>query len=187
MRHQNTSRVMQAVPEIAELFQAHYDTIFRFVRSRVPSQADAEDLTAQTFLQACRACDSARSECEALGWLFHIARNVIHDHWRRFYRSVPTVELTDTVSASPSPPRALTSHIVAERRVEVVLSALPPRYRDVLELRFLQGASLQETADAMGVTVANAKILQHRAVRKAAQVFHGPPDYWELQELPVAS
>ena len=49
-----------------------------------------------------------------------------------------------------------------------ILDALPANYRSVLELRFLRGYSIRETASAMGVSVANAKVLQLRALRRAA-------------------
>ena len=51
-----------------------------------------------------------------------------------------------------------------------VLEQLPDNYRRILELRFLQGRSIKESAAELGVTVANAKVLQHRALRLAAQV-----------------
>jgi RNA polymerase sigma factor (sigma-70 family) len=51
-----------------------------------------------------------------------------------------------------------------------VLEQLPDNYRRILELRFLQGHSIKESAAALGVSVANAKVLQHRALRLAAQV-----------------
>ena len=47
---------------------------------------------------------------------------------------------------------------------------LPARSRRILELRFLERRSLRDSADAMGITVGNAKVLQHRALRMAAQV-----------------
>jgi RNA polymerase sigma-70 factor (ECF subfamily) len=56
----------------------------------------------------------------------------------------------------------------ADVDVEYVLEGLPPHYRQVLELRFLRGYSIKETASAMGVSVGNAKVLQLRALRKAA-------------------
>ena len=57
-----------------------------------------------------------------------------------------------------------------ERDVDVspILDGLPANYRSVLELRFLRGYSIRETAAAMGVSVANAKVLQLRALRRAA-------------------
>ncbi|HEY6646332.1 MAG TPA: sigma factor-like helix-turn-helix DNA-binding protein, partial [Mycobacterium sp.] len=46
---------------------------------------------------------------------------------------------------------------------------LPDNYRRILELRFLQAFSVREAAGQMGVSVANAKVLQYRALRMAAQ------------------
>ena len=51
-----------------------------------------------------------------------------------------------------------------------VLTKLPDNYRRILELRFLQAFSVREAAGQMGVSVANAKVLQHRAIRMAAQL-----------------
>ena len=55
-------------------------------------------------------------------------------------------------------------------RVNALLGGLPVRYRRVLELRFLQRLSVAETAHAMGISSGNAKVLQYRALRKAALI-----------------
>jgi RNA polymerase sigma-70 factor (ECF subfamily) len=51
-----------------------------------------------------------------------------------------------------------------------VLNRLPARYRRVLELRFLQGYSIEETAQELGITPGNVKVIQYRALAKAVQV-----------------
>jgi DNA-directed RNA polymerase specialized sigma24 family protein len=53
--------------------------------------------------------------------------------------------------------------------VRRLLAALPERYGKILELRFLQAASIREAAAHLGVTVGNAKVLQYRALRAAAK------------------
>jgi RNA polymerase sigma-70 factor (ECF subfamily) len=55
-------------------------------------------------------------------------------------------------------------------RVRRILAALPERYRQILELRFLQAASIKEAAKALNITVGNAKVLQHRALQTAAKL-----------------
>lgn len=52
----------------------------------------------------------------------------------------------------------------------MILAGLPEPYRRILELRFLQSCSVRESAAAMGVSVTHAKVLQHRALRAAAQL-----------------
>jgi RNA polymerase sigma-70 factor (ECF subfamily) len=50
-----------------------------------------------------------------------------------------------------------------------LLGLLPDHFRRILELRFLRGYSVREAATEMGVTEANARVLQFRALRKAAE------------------
>ena len=60
----------------------------------------------------------------------------------------------------------------AEERVERLLQALPEKYREVLKCRFLLKLSVKATALHMGVTEANVKVLQFRALKRAAKLEH---------------
>jgi RNA polymerase sigma-70 factor, ECF subfamily len=60
------------------------------------------------------------------------------------------------------------TNTAAEAKAKALLDRLPERARRVLELRFLQGYSLKETAAALSTTVGNVKVLQWRALRQAA-------------------
>lgn len=171
-----------------ELYQRMHTSVYRFVRTRVSDHAEAEDLTSQTFLQAMPWYDETRSQGESRSWIFQIARNVMGDHWRKRYRYGPLIPLTDELVA-----RRLDEQVGTERsntnteiRARTVLERLPDRYRRVLELRFLQGASLKETADALTITVANAKVLQYRALRRAAEL-DVPPESSGNEYLRLAS
>jgi RNA polymerase sigma-70 factor (ECF subfamily) len=52
----------------------------------------------------------------------------------------------------------------------VILAGLPEPYRRILQLRFVESCSVREAAAALGISVAYAKVLQHRALRRAAQL-----------------
>ena len=67
----------------------------------------------------------------------------------------------------PEEPESVVSD--APDKVRSLLARLPDNYRRILELRFLQAFSVREAASHMGVSVANAKVLQYRALRMAAQ------------------
>ena len=56
-----------------------------------------------------------------------------------------------------------------------ILDALPEREREVLRLRFLRGYTAAEIGQALGLTAGNVRILQLRALRRAAAAF-APPD-----------
>ena len=78
-----------------------------------------------------------------------------------------------TIDDLPAPVDGDAAVSSAPQRVAEVLAGLPENYRRVLELRFLQGRSVREAAGDLGVSVANAKVLQHRALRLAAQINEG--------------
>lgn len=143
------------------VYQEHVAPLYRYVYSRTGNTPDAEDVTSTTFLRALPRLRSDVSPAEIRAYLRATARTVLADVWRQRHGTV-LMEFDDQRDASPP--------VEEERDVDVsgILDGLPSNYRSVLELRFLRGYSIRETATAMGVSVANAKVLQLRALRKAA-------------------
>ena len=162
-----------------EIYDAQVVPIYRFIYARVGNAPDAEDLTAQVFMRAVEQLDTTRDMGQIVSWLFRVSQNAIADYWRAFYR-LPVIG-ADQVGAGwePGDVAATTAGDDdaanargdrAQNQVDSLLRRLPANYRRVLELRFIQRLSVAETADQMGITRGNAKVLQYRALRKAALV-----------------
>lgn len=144
------------------VYREHVVALYRYVYRRTGNRVDAEDVTSMVFMRALPRLRSPCSDGETRAYLQATARTVLADLWRERHR-VTTQEVNeDTLSALEVPERP-------EPDVEHLLSDLPPHYRQVLELRFLSGYSIRETAQAMGISVNNAKVMQLRALRRAAQ------------------
>jgi RNA polymerase sigma-70 factor (ECF subfamily) len=158
-----------------ELFsQEHLHLIYRYAYSYVRNQQEAEDLTSQIFLKAVRCLDLERSMPHQRAWLFRVARTTIADYWRAHYRRAATQSLETLVEAGWEGPAAeegvpLPSS-TAEDRVQGILQSLPARYREVLTCRFLLNLSVRETAVSMDLTEANVKVIQFRALKRAAEL-----------------
>lgn len=160
----------------AHTFQAFYQEkflpIYRLVYSKVGNREEAEDLTAEIFLKAMKGINLERDPESMQQWLYLVARTVVADHWRVFYR-MPTNSLDELLEEGWEGPveiEPLSGENEQEERVRSILQALPERYRQVLTCRFLLNLSIKDTALKMGVTEANAKILQYRALKRAADV-----------------
>jgi RNA polymerase sigma-70 factor (ECF subfamily) len=82
----------------------------------------------------------------------------------RYRLEVSTAELLDGDERAPSPEQDVLQRLRDERLVEA-MRQLKPDQQECLALRFLQGLSLAETAQAMGRTAGAVKQLQLRAVR----------------------
>ncbi len=159
-----------------EIYDAHVVPIYRYIYARVGNRPDAEDLTAQVFTRAVEQLDVTREPGQIASWLYRVSQNAIADHWRAFYRLPLVTEAQlapgwEPVAAVEQPPKR--DDDPSTTRVEAVLRRLPEQYRRVLELRFLQRLSVAETARELGVSHGNAKVLQYRALRKAALLGDG--------------
>ena len=140
--------------------------VYRTIYARVGNRPDAEDLTAEVFLAALRPLRVSATVAEVRAYLRATARTVLAAHWRETMgREITSIE--DIEQLAPEHKDAIGT---APQRVAELLERLPDQYRLILELRFLQGRSVKESADALRVSVANAKVLQHRALRLAAQI-----------------
>jgi RNA polymerase sigma-70 factor, ECF subfamily len=152
------------------LYQEHLDGIYRFVYRHVRNREAAEDLTSQIFLKAMRSLDLKRSAHSGSAWLFLVAHTTIADYWRAHYRRVATHSLEELLEAGWEGP--VDENPVRSRaadRVEDILQTLPERDREVLTCRFLLNLSIRETAVSMGLTETNVKVMQYRALRRAAK------------------
>ena len=178
-----TARAGQAtgsgrVAALQMVYDAHVEQIYRFVYFKVGNREDAEDIASQVFIKAAQSLDVTQQPQTILAWLYQVARTTITDHWRHYYKGVTTsldeMEEDGPMYLAAEPVIAGGAEIEevepAVEKVHAVLGLLPENYRRVLELRFLQGCSLKETAAAMQITEANAKVIQHRAIQKAMKV-----------------
>jgi RNA polymerase sigma-70 factor (ECF subfamily) len=141
--------------------------VYRLMFSRVGNRADAEDLTSEVFRAALGPLRLDSSKGEVRAYLLTTAQTVLASHWRRrFGLEVTTIDPDADIRYLSEP----SEHSDAPERAVGILDALPERYRRVLELRFLEAHSIKEVARAMDISVSNAKVLQHRALRMATNV-----------------
>ena len=160
------------IQEFQALYEDNLVRVYRFVFKSLRNREEAEDLTSQIFLKALRYLDSEHSTQSARSWLFKIAHTTIADYWRTHYRVlISSLDVRLEVGwEGPIEEVILGTNERATERVFNLLEALPERYREVLRCRFLLNLSIRETAATMGVSEANVKILQFRAIKYATNL-----------------
>jgi RNA polymerase sigma factor (sigma-70 family) len=151
------------------VYRDNIDRLYRLMYARVGNRADAEDLTSEVFRTALGPLKLASSKGEVRSYLLTTAQTVLASHWRHTLGASVTAIDPESDLASLVEPSRTEERSDAPQRARRILSALPDRYRRILELRFLEACSIKEAAQAMGVSVSNAKVLQHRALRMAAK------------------
>lgn len=154
-----------AYPDWEAIYRDNVGRIYGLMFAKVGNRPDAEDLTAEVFVTALRPLRVSASVGEVRAYLLATARTVLAAYWRRTLgREITTLDddVADVFAEASINEQALT-------RARAILDSLPDRYRRILELRFLGACSLREAAAELGVSVGNAKVLQHRALRLAAE------------------
>jgi RNA polymerase sigma-70 factor (ECF subfamily) len=169
----NTGTLPQVSPNTQDLptfYQENLKRIYKFVYVQVKNREVAEDLTSQVFLKAVRHLDYQRGSQSVRSWLLQVARTTVIDYWRTVKR-MPTDSLDLLLEAGweiPNKDATPGTDNNPVERVQRILQQLPERYREVLTYRFLLKYTVREAAKIMGVTEANVKTLQFRALTRAA-------------------
>lgn len=157
--------MMESAEEFEAAYEAHAAPIYRFLYWRTRDAALSEDLTSSVFEKAWRSRSSFHGGSRR-AWLQRIARNLLIDHWRRqkpLYsddiESLPEAETTPDASADVDRALMIT-------RLRQAVDELPPRMRQVVQLRFIEGMSARQTGRRLEISENNVRIIQYRALKK---------------------
>ncbi len=156
-------------PDAFEAFyREHLPWVRRFVARRVADPHTAADLTSDVFVAAIDGAGGYRAESGTpAAWLAGVARNVVADHVRRRVREA---RASGRVAGRALLDEQSLEHLAeridgerASRDLYASLAALPDKQRAVVELVAVDGLSLTEAAQALGITAGNARVRYHRA------------------------
>lgn len=156
----------------SELFERYYDVVFRYVLFRMNDRTLAEDITQETFVRALRRIGSVTYQGRDIAaWFVTIARNLIFDHVKssRYRLESTTAEIVDLSPSTNGPEQQVLDGATNDELLRCVRK-LNPDQQECIQLRFLQGLSVAETARIMDRNEGAVKALQHRAVRRLAQL-----------------
>jgi RNA polymerase sigma factor (sigma-70 family) len=138
----------------AMIYERHHQALYRYCRSIVRDEHDAEDVLQTTVARALAALGKGPPDAPPRAWLFRIAHNEAVSLLRA---RRPTAELDET-----DRPTGLSVEDRAEERARLALlvadlGELPERQRSALVMRELSGLSHTEIACALGVSLSGAK------------------------------
>lgn len=150
------------------LYSGLFTPLYRYIILSVRHRETAEDLTQNLFIKALSLSEKG-AEIEFLPYLYQMARNSIIDYYRQKKDLLPDTPVEeafrDRPSANPSPNDALEA---ADRLQElsVALATLDDREREIITLRFFSELSHRETASVTGLSEANVRQIQSRALKR---------------------
>jgi RNA polymerase sigma factor (sigma-70 family) len=155
----------------AEGLRRHYDLVFRYVRRRTRSHAEAEDLTQEVFADAAAALSrrAQLTEEQGLAWLYTVARRRLADEARRAARRVNPVDAP--LELAPTPESEYGQAVA--QGITRALRELPEAQRKVVLLKLFDGLSFAEIGRRVGITEAAAKMRCVRGLEQMRTLLRG--------------
>jgi RNA polymerase sigma-70 factor, ECF subfamily len=157
-----------------EFFAAYFPPLFRFASARLRDAAAAEEVVQLALCRALTKLPSYRGEAALFTWLCAFCRHEISDYCARQARSPRQVDLIEDLpevraalellgTPGPMDPEAALRSEELKRGVQATLDNLPRHYGDALEWKYIDGLSVLEIAQRLGVGLKAAESLLTRA------------------------
>jgi RNA polymerase sigma factor (sigma-70 family) len=151
---QANRHMTQAEQEMALLYSKYAPGLLTYVRMRLASEEDAEDLVVEVFLAAIEhATFATLAEKEKQWWLWRVTRNKVIDAYRRAKtRQNVTLEdvATNLFEDEMASPEYAALRQEDYRDLYTHLQSLPPLQQQILRMRFGQDLSCREIATTLG-------------------------------------
>lgn len=148
---------------VQEVFKKEGDKLFRFIRSRVPTEEDAEDIFQEVFYQLADAYVLAKEIRNGGAWIFRVARNKIIDFFRKHKTARiedfnhrfgnddgDEISLYDIIPSSDRGPEFELMRGIVTDTIQETLDQLPANQREVFEMHEFEGVSFKEMAEITG-------------------------------------
>ena len=164
------------------IIKMHNQRLYRIARGVVRNDSEAEDIVQEAYVRAFAHLDAFRGDASLATWLSRIVINEALGRLRKRRRTVampenPQAEIIRfPLNPSDDPERTMAQRQILQL-VERATDSLPDVYRTVFVARVIEGLSIEETADLLGVRPQTVKTRLHRAralVRKALDDQIGP-------------
>lgn len=152
-----------AANDVTKALVENHQRFLTFVRSRVGSDAAAEEVLQAAFVKGLEAQGTLENEETAVAWFYRVLRNAIIDHYR--HRAVEARALEQQARALPEAIDDASPELVNNicRCVSGLMSTLKPDQADVLHRVDVDGMSVPDVARQDGITPNNAAVRLHRA------------------------
>ncbi len=142
------------------LYRKHAGDVYRYALVVLRNEADAEDVTQTTFMNAYRAMERGERPRQPQNWLITIAHNVCRQRFRQSQRRPNEVVYEEELAEA-----VVDEDAIGAEDIRRALGHLAFNQRSALVMRELEGRSYQEIAEILGVSVSAVETLIFRARR----------------------
>ncbi len=144
-----------------KMYNSLVDDIYRYAFFRLGDSEQAKDITSVVFTKAWQSRDSFKGESER-AWVFTITKRTLIDYYRK-KKSVSFEEVHDVTEEDNT-----AELLDREKSIDKMLKGmekLKNEDHEVVYLRYIERLNVKEVAKKLGLSEANVRVRQHRALK----------------------
>jgi RNA polymerase sigma-70 factor (ECF subfamily) len=170
------------IDKLGELFERHHRPLYGFFVRHTGDRTASEDLVQLVFYRILKYRHSYRDEGRFSAWIYHIARKVAADHFRRSNATPSAADPGELDMAPDQSPHAADRAVANDEteRLHTALAAMDPGQRELLVLARFQHLKHEEIGRLFNLSAGAVKVRVHRALRDLRDI------YFKLSRGPIA-
>ncbi len=155
---------------LADIYEAYFVRVYRFIFYRVSHKETAEDLTEDVFIKAFAGLKNLEKLDAFEGWLFQIARNLVIDYYRKKKQLIPLDAIENTLEYDTNVVDIINLQIEQSILIKL-LKELNDEQQSVIKMKFLEDLDNGTIAKLLNKTEGAIRVIQHRAITKLKEIF----------------
>jgi RNA polymerase sigma-70 factor (ECF subfamily) len=152
------------------LYMRHNVRLFRFALRFIRNNAAAEDVVQEVFLDVWRKADEFKGRSEVSTWLLVIVRNKALTVLRHRSAAQLDEDAAACIADSADTPEMATQKEQARSIIRKCLTQLPPAHREIIDLAYYHGKSIEDVAKIVGIAVNTVKTRMFYARKHLAEL-----------------
>lgn len=154
---------------VEQWFKAFHHPLLKFVKAKINSEVDAEEIVQETFINCLKHLPLFRGTSSIKTWMQGVARHEIADYYRKKYakKAMAALPLNELILSD----EVENSHEVAEK-VRQVFDRMSSHQRELLLLKYIDGKKVEEIATEMGRTIKAIESELFRARQEFRVLYH---------------
>lgn len=149
--------------KFTDIVNKYREPVYWFIRRRVISHDDADDVTQEVFIRIYKSLDTLKDASAEKAWIYRIATNECNRFLTQKYQST---ELTEDITNSLMEGEYIDYDEEMQIKFQKALNTLSERQRNVFELRYYEETSYEQISEVMNSDVSTLKATYYVAKQK---------------------
>jgi RNA polymerase sigma-70 factor, ECF subfamily len=157
--------------EVAGIYTEFHRSLLAYVRSKIRSKEDAEDILQNVFAKISANTDSLSEKDKIQNWLFTVTKNAVIDYYRVNAKK-KSVELNESISEKLLDDENIDETKGLDRCVSTMINLLPDEYKGIIEDSEINGISQKELAKKYNMPYSSMRSRVQRGRERLKQLFY---------------